>query len=402
MYESRLLTCLLLLALHVLIWTAAAGAEAAIELAARAGQAPAVVAAQQRVLAAQARARAAGVPADAMLRLEGMRMADMGENGYEAMLEQPLPRWGELGADRAMAAADVRMAEAEHAEALGRTMMDVVGHLVTAQAADAEAEIDADIARRARRLAELMAAAVGAGGAGGAGIREALSLETRAAAMDLMAADRTRMAMDARGRAAALLGLESHIPLPPIPDPPTAILPERVPAVRMAAARELAAEAQRSMARSRGRPELSLLLRARRFADVPEEDEYAAGIGISLPLFRPAYAAGVEAASARVAATRREAEGERLAAVEAVARAARAVAQAQATEKFVRETADRLERELEAVAAEVATSAGGAATAMLYDRFDQLGDVRREAVRAQAEAGRMRADLWMLAPPETP
>ncbi|MGH7337107.1 MAG: TolC family protein, partial [Myxococcota bacterium] len=84
---------------------------------------PRLAAARERLEAVRQRSRSAGVLADPMLRLEVMDLVPRGGRPTDtrAMVEQPLPAAGKRAADRALARAEVALAEAE-LEATERTL----------------------------------------------------------------------------------------------------------------------------------------------------------------------------------------------------------------------------------------------------------------------------------------
>lgn len=362
---------------------------------------PLVMATQARLRAAQARVRAAGILPDPVVSAEGRRMREDRTNGIELWVEQDFPRWGERDAEAGMARADVLMAHAELADARGMAASEIAMAVTRARAARARAILQDEEAARLRVLTEQVTASVAAGG--GASAVDALALRSRIEAADLMAADLRRMAIDAEDQASAQIGGSPGQPLPEISLPTQAevILADYAPG-RMAQARVMEAEAREGMARSRGRPMVGVGVGwEREDLDMPD-DGVMAMVEISIPLYRGAYRAEVEASQATRVAARRQVEAERLRAEVLIRRAQRAHQQAEQAELVAAEVTTRVEAEIEALRGEMA--AGGGAMGgrdilmRLFDRLETRNQARSIAIDARAEADAMSAELWRFIP----
>lgn len=331
-----------------------------------------------------------------MITGEYMRVPAMGMDGYMIEVEQPLQRWGERDAERAMATARLVMAEAEYAAARGRVLSMAGRAQAEANAADAMAVLDQEIAARARSLADLVARSSVATGKGS--VREVLTLQSRAAEFDVMILRDKRMAADARGEVAAVLGLAADALLPTLTTPdPTTIDPERAPEARMAQARVVMANAQLAMAVARGRPEVAVMGRWRQQGE-EDADAWEGGLRLSIPLWRDAYGGAADGGRTERLAALSDQAASVLDARELLARVARARDLAQRTRTWASETSARLDSELETIASDAATGMGGA-TAMLFERFDQLVDAKRATIIAETAALTAQMTLWALVPP---
>jgi len=363
---------------------------------------PLVMAARARLRAAQAQVRAVGILPDPVVSAEGRQM--MGEdrtNGLEVWLQQDLPRWGERDAETGMARAEVLMAHAELADARGMAASEITMALSRARAARARAILQDEEAARMRVLITQVTASVAAGG--GANAVDALALRSRIEAAELMASDLRRMAIDAEDEAGAQIGGPPGQPLPDIllPTQAEVILADYAPG-RMAQARIFEAQAREDMARSRGKPMVGVGVGwEREDLDMPD-DGIMAMIELSIPLYRDAYLADVDAAQATRVVARRQVEAERLRAEVLIRRAQRAQHQAEQAEKVAADVTTRVEIEIEALRGEMA--AGGGAMGgrdilmRLFDRLDARNQARSTAIDARAEADAMAAELWRFIP----
>ncbi len=358
--------------------------------------APAVRAARQRYQAAQARARLAGVLPDPMVMVGYMRVPATKMESRMIEVEQPLPRWGERTEEQDSARAAITMAATQYAAVRGRTAVAVHAALIERRSATALAKLDLEIAARARVLADLLTRSAVA--VGKARVREPLSLESRATEAELMAAQDDRMAADAAGMAAAILGLPPGAVLPELATPdPDKIDVAQAPEVVMAQSRAEMATADESMARSRGRPMVSVIGRWREDGE-EKNDAWEVALRVSVPLWREAYAGAVVAAGTDRSAATLDRAGALVEASEMLARARRAIGQAARARQWAEATSTRLAQELDTLAAESAAGMAGA-TAMLFDRFDELAQAQRTVIVTDADAARARAGLWLLAPP---
>ncbi len=365
-------------------------------------QAPRVAAARLRREAERAAATAAGVLPDPMLYVQYMRMPEDAEYGSGAMVEvgQTFPRWGERDGMRAMAAAELAMADAELAMARGEVLSRLAMYHAQARAALAKAAAFSEIAGRAGNLAELIANSAVA--TGSARLAEILTLHSRAEALRLSAREAQIAATDALGRGRALLALPvtAAVPEPGVPELAQLDL-TRNPRLRLAQAAQLQAQAQKSIATSRSRPEFGVRAGWQRDGS-DAYDEYRVGVVIGIPA-RPSAWRGPEAAARlRKDAANLDAAGAQAEAEEVIARVVRARDQAVRARSVAGDTKQRLGLELETIASGAATGEQGS-TAMLFERLDMLADTEVMAVMAEAEAAMAAAELWMLMPsPDAP
>ena len=196
-------------------------------------RAPRVAAARMRREAARAAATAAGVLPDPMLDAQYMRMPRDPEYGSGGMVElgQTFPRWGERDGMRAMAAAEVVMADADLAMVRGETIARLAMYHAQVRAAEAKAAAYRENSKRAENLSDLIASS------GVARLAEALTLRSRAHLLEISAQESQLAASDARGRARALLALPAASE---VPDPGllnvAQIDPARNPRLRLARA----------------------------------------------------------------------------------------------------------------------------------------------------------------------
>lgn len=363
-------------------------------------QAPLVMVSRARLWAAQARVGATGVLPDPVISAEGRRMRKERTNGLEVWLEQDLPRWGERSSERDMARAEVLMAQAELDDARGMTAVEIAMSLSRAHAAQARAILQDEETARMRVLVEQVTAAVAGGG--DANATDALALRSRIDAVELMAADLRRMALDAEDEARVRSGVVAGNPLPDLllPDRDEVILTDYVPE-RMAQARIAEAQAREEMARSRGRPMVGLGVGwEREDLDMPE-DGVMAMVEVSIPLYRDAYRAEARAAREGRTAAQRQLEAERLRAGMLVRRAQRARAQADQAQRVADDVTTRVDAEIVALRSQMAAGGamGGRDILMrLFDRLDARSQARIAAINARAEADTMAAELWRFIP----
>lgn len=360
-------------------------------------RAPRVAAARMRRNAARAAAYASGVLPDPMLDAQYMRMPNNPMYGSGGMIEieQTFPRWGERDGMRAMAAADVAMADAELAMARGEIMARLAMAQAQVRATRAKADAYRENASRATSLAELMAKA--AAPAGGSRLADVLTLQSRAASLEVAAREAQILAENALGRARSTLGLPASAEVfdPGLLDT-AQVEPERNPRVRLAKAMHLQAQAQLMIAASRSRPEVGVRAGWQREGS-DAMDEYRVGVSVAIPLRPSAWRGPEEAALRRKDAADLDVVAARAEAEELVARVRRARDQAVRARTLASETKKRLALELDQVASGAATGEQGS-TSMLYERLDMLADTEVMAVMAEADAAMAAAELWMLMP----
>ena len=360
-------------------------------------RAPRVAAARMRREAARVAAYAAGVLPDPMLDAQYMRMPDDPMYGSGGMIEigQTFPRWGERDGMRAMAAAEVAMADADLAMARGEILARVAMSHAQARAAQAKADAFRENAKRANNLAELIAKS--AAPTGGARLSDVLTLHSRAASLDVAAREAEIAAADALGRARSLLGLPASAEVfdPGLPDA-AQIDPARNPRVRLAKAAHLQAQAQLMIAASRSRPEVGVRAGWQREGR-DAMDEFRVGVSVAIPLRPSAWRGPEEAALRRQDAADLDVAGALVEAEELLARVRRAQDQATRARTLANDTKQRLALELDQVASGAATGEQGS-TSMLYERLDMLADTEVMAVMAEADAIMAAAELWMVMP----
>jgi outer membrane protein TolC len=391
------------LVLAALLCGTLGAAEQAMDMATALARSPAISAARARVQAAGLAARAAGVLPDPMLGIGvGRELPRMGEamDMYGAMIEQPLPRWGERDAMRQTALAQVAMAEAEFAELVGEHAAGVAAAGAEAQAAEQSLVLVEESRDRVRALSEVVRARV-AGGGGTIG--ESLALDTRVQQLDLQLADLARRRADAEAEVRGRLGLPPDATLPPLSLPATAaIRPDATPMARRAAASRGEAEAMAQEAIARGNPETAVGLSWDREAVGTEEqvDKYNLTFRVSLPVWRQAYGAAADAARGRARAAAHEARASGWMARSQVGRAQRAVEQAARAQAVADGIAGRGHTEYDAVIRQVGT--GNASIMTVLDLLDRISEARMQAIEARLTSQLALAQLWRLAPPTLP
>jgi outer membrane protein TolC len=395
----------LLAALSVLAAPGSGAAEPGdmAEFTAALARSPAVAAAALRVTAAGRAQEAAGVLPDPMVGgdLGRERMRD-GEQTtmYGAMIEQPLPRWGERDAQRLQAAAAAEQAAAAFAEAVGSQAQAVASGLAEWLAArDTEVLLRASRERVAavRALVQVRIAA------GGALLGDQLALATKAQRLDLELADLERRQADALAMVRGRLGLPADAPVPPFAaSDPATIRVEANPMTKTAAAMHLEAQAMVREAVARGNPETAVGLTWEREAAGTDDqaDKVALSFRMSLPIHRSAYSAAAESARARARAARHEASGSTWMARSQVGRAQRAIAQAEQAQRAADDIAARTRTEYDAVIQQVGS--GSATVTQALDLLDMITESGMNAVMARLDSRMALAELWRLAPPDLP
>lgn len=387
----------------ILLCSALGAAEQAVDLPTALARSPAISAARARVQAAGMAARAAGVLPDPMIGVgAGRERSRMGEamDMYGAMIEQPLPRWGERDAMRQGAQAQVAMAEAEFAELVGEHAAGVAAAVVEAQAAAQSILLVVEARDRLRALGEVVRARIAAGGGM---IGESLALDTKLQQLELQLADLARRQADADAEARGRLGLPPEAVLPPLALPdPAAIRPDATPMVRRAAASRGEAMAMEREAAARGNPETAVGLSWDREAVGTDEqvDKYNLTFRVSLPVWRQAYGEAADAARGRARAAAHEARASSWMASSQVGRTQRAVEQAARAQAVADAIAGRSRTEYDAVIRQVGT--GTASVMAALDLLDRISEARMQAIEARMASQLTLAELWRLAPPVLP
>lgn len=318
---------------------------------------------------------------------------------YELSLEQPLPRWGERDAARAMAASATRMSEAGIASEVAQLAGEIATELaeldgLQAQLSEGEAQSERLVA-----LARVLDARVASGDAS---VLDRLMLDTRRERLALRLDDLRRQVADRSAAIRGRLALAPTDALPAFTAPlPDQIDPAQTPLALAAAARREEATAQLQAARAMGHPETAVGVRAEREAtDGGNEDTIGVTVSISLPLARGAIDAGEEAAHARLRVAERQAEAARWRATTAVDSARRAIAQAERADRLAENLLTRAHQEHKTVNAALAT--GGADLTAVLDLHDHLAELRLAVIEARVQAAQARAGLWSLVIPELP
>lgn len=382
-------------------------ATAAAEFLHVVADAPALNAAARRIEAAQQRTGAAGLLPDP--EVEGMisRMnGAMGERNdmYEVSVRQPLPRRGELSAQRERARAAVAMAEADYALMFGELAAETA--LALAEAESASARL-ACVRRQTDRLDAVLRSldarlATATGGMGGSRLADRLTVQTRLAVMRLMLENDQRMVDDAHAEARGRLGLRPEAPLPTFAAPEIAeIDPAAAPALQLAAARTAEADAMASMAKAAARPMTAVGLRYERERTAMGNDNT---VGVALMSDFPwrsrrASRAELGAASAERAAAQADASSATYRIRSAVSRAERASRLAESSRRVSRETLARLEAELDAFLGAASVGNPGESTVLMtVELLEKATDAEIQVIAAEQAERSARAELWRYVP----
>lgn len=371
-------------------------------------EAPALQAAARRIDAAQQRTVATGLLPDP--EVEGMVSRMNGATGarsdmYELSVRQPLPRRGELTAQRERARAAVAMTEADYAMTFGELAAESAMALAEAESANARL---ACVRRQADRLEAVLRSldarlATAAGGmAGGVRLADRLTVQTRLASMRLMIEDDQRMAADAVADVRGRLGLPPESALPAFAAPETGMIdPAAAPALQAATARAAEADAMAGMARAAARPMTAVGLRYERERNAMGNDNT---VGVALMSDFPwrsrrAARAELEAASAERAAAQADATSATHRIRAAVTRAERAARLADSSRRVSRETLTRLDAELDAfLRAASAGSPGDSTVLMTVELLEKATDAELQVIAAELAERTARAELWRHAP----
>ena len=387
----------------MLMGAALAAADNAAAFAAAVAKAPGVVAAQARMLAAQRGRGAAGVMPDPMVGVEvGRERPRMGDDMtmYGAMIEQPLPRWGERDAQRQMASASAQAAGADFYMLIGEHAASLAAAGIEAESASRSLVLVEAARQRAVALGEVVRSRIAAGGAM---YGESLAIDTRVQQFELQIADLRRRQADAESEMRGRLALAPEAPLPPVAVPdPANIQPSANPALIKAQAAQAEAKAGLGEAEARGRPESSLGLRWEREAvnTMDQSDTISLSYTMSLPVWRGAYDDGVVAARQRGQAAGHEAHAAEWMARSQISRAQRASDQARRAEALAESIATRTASEYAAVMRQVGT--GTASISLALDLLDRITDAQLQAIEAVTASKLALAELWRLAPPTLP
>ncbi len=369
--------------------------------------APMVAAARARLSAARHDGAAAGVLPDPRLGL-GVGLETMRSGGsspmYGALLEQPLPRWGERDAQRMTATSQIRLAEAELAEALGDQAAVLATALAEARAWRATIELRHASEKRIQVLKDVLHGQLASGAAP---LGAALALDTRAQELTLQITEAERQVADAEAEARGRLAIAPTEPLPPVAFPHLASIDMgATPLALRALATRSAAEADERGAESRGNPETSVGVGWDReqAGTTDQNDKFRLSFTMSLPVHRAAYEATAEAARARARAASHEVDGSRWMARSLIERATRAQAQAARSRSAADAVSDRTRTEMDAITQQVglAQPAAGGSLIQAIDVLDRITAAQQQVIDAELTSALALADLWRLAPPVVP
>lgn len=366
-------------------------------------RAPSIAAARSRVTAAETAEGAADVLPDPMLGVDyGRKRPQAGEDMtmYGAMIEQPLPRWGERDAMRLNARAQTGAAAAGFAGVVGEHAAAVAGAVAELEAARDTLVLVRQSRGRIAALGEIVRARIAAGGAM---IGEQLALDTRAQLLDVQIGDLERRQADALAEVRGRLGLHGDAEVPPYAAPdPTTIRLEGNPMARAAEAMRAEAQAMEREAEARGNPETVVGLNWEREAagTMDQTDKLSLSLRVSLPVHRSAYGEAAEAARGRARAARHEASGATWMARSQVSRAQRAATQAARAQAAADAIAERTHTEYDAVIRQVGS--GGATISASLELLDRITESGMAAIMARLDSRMALAELWRLAPPDLP
>jgi cobalt-zinc-cadmium efflux system outer membrane protein len=398
----------LLVALSLAIAASAAAAEEPPALLDAVARAPALEAARQRIDAARARAVAAGRLADPEIEAMNSRVnADaMGENRdmWELTVRQPLPRRGERAAERDRATAQITLAEADYALAAGEVAADVA--LLLAEAEGADARIRLLETQHARLAASLRSLELRLAAGNAVRLADRLSVQSRAASLQLALDEARRAAADARASARGRLGLPPVAPLPGFAAPaPSDINPAASPALGAAQARVAEATALGRMTRARANPMTSVGVRfERERSSMGFQDTLGFAVSSEFPFRSRHFArADARAAEADRAAALADATAARHRIASVLSRVERADRVAATARQLAAETQSRLDAEHETLNRAVSVNLGAGMTgdsAVLHavDILDQSTGLQLRIIEADTAARLARAELWRHAP----
>jgi outer membrane protein, heavy metal efflux system len=364
---------------------------------------PALSAAQRRSTAARTRVDAAGRLPDP--EVEGMysrRRIPMEDdrNMWELNVRQPLPKRGERAAQRQRAQAAVAMSDAEYAAMTGEMAAEIALALAEAEGADGRIRILNTQLGRLDAVLKSLEARLAAGVTGR--IADRLTVQTRAAAMQLMIEQERLMAENALAEARGRLGLKPGEPLPSFAAPGVAdILAGETAALRLAEARMAEADAMAKMARASASPMTAVGVRFER-ESMPMGNEDTVGIAFmsEIPWRSRRYArAEVRAAEAERAAAQADGEAWRHRIAAAVTRVERAERLAETARRLSNETRARVEAEYDALVRAAGAGGSGESTVLQAVEILEKGtDTELQIIQAETAVRSARAELWRYLP----
>jgi outer membrane protein TolC len=355
---------------------------------------PALVAARERLAAAEARVAGRGRLPDPALELEIMDALPTGGRPLDAqpMVRQPLPGRGKRAVERAVAAAEVEVARAE----LALAERELFAELRVAWSEHWLAERERALLAEGHVTMELLVTDADARLAGGDGVLgEALAARRRIRRHELDMEDADAAFLVAVSRLAELVGSDPppavphgvELGLPTLPDLDVAATVAADPRLAVAEARVALAAERLAAIRLERRPDWAVSAGARSIEG--DTTELVVGLGVELPVFRRRRVEPeIAAAEHELAAARAE--------TDAVRRATRGALERLYAERFRLEARTRrLEQGLvpELVASfeiERAALVAGGGT------IERAGMLLEEQIVARLELERARAALFSL------
>ena len=378
------------------------------ELLRAVNRSPSLDAAWKRLQAARARTDAAGrlanPEAEVMASRVNAPVSTENRDLWELTLRQPLPRRGERAADRERAQAVVALAEADYALTAGDLAADLAAALAEAEGADERARLLATQRDRIQAALRSLEARLATGVP--ARLSDRLSLQTRAANLQLATEQARRSADDARLAARGRLGLAPDAPLPTFAAPaPADIHPEDATTLALARARVAEANAMGRMARAGAKPMTSVGLRfEHERGGMGRQETVGLALSSEIPWRSGRYSrAEARAAEAERAAAQSEVAAARHRLTSALARAERAAQLAATARALAAQTVPRLEAEHLTLTQATGVNAGGAMageSAVLHavDVLDKSTETRLQIIETETAARLALAELWRHVP----
>jgi outer membrane protein TolC len=356
-------------------------------------RAPTLRAMRLRYAASQRAEAGAGRLPDPMIGLGYARLRMPMENRpiYEAMIEQPLPRWGERDAARAMAVADSAMASAALHIDIGMLAGQIAMLLAELDGLQARMDEGQFEFKRIRALSDTISARVGQGSAT---VLDRLAVDTRLESLQVRIADWERQMADKSAEIRAWLAIPATQDLPTFTAPvPATLNVEQTPKIRQALAERDMALAALQAVQSMRRPMMAVGVRGMlEETDDGNERTIGATLSISLPVAHEAIRADIDAALTRVHAAEQLIEAARLQSQAAVNVAKRAVEQAQRITTLATTLIARADAEQQALI--TAAAGAGVSIAAILDVSDRLAELRIDLIDATVSANLARAELW--------
>lgn len=366
-------------------------------------EAPALNAASRRATAARERVESSGRLADP--EVEGMtsRMnGPLGERStmYEINVRQPLPKRGERAADRDRARAGVAMAEADYALMAGEMAADTAMALAEAESAAARIRLLETQLGRLDAVLRSIEVRLAAGATGR--IADRLTVQSRAASMQLMIEQERKMAADALSEARGRLGLKAGAPLPGYAAPSvTDVIASDAAALRLAAARSDEAAAMVKMARASANPMTAVGIRLERErTGMGDEDTVGLAFMSEIPWRSRRYARSeVRAAEAERAAAQADANSARYRISSALTRVERAERLADTSRRLSAETLGRVNAEYDTMIRSAGVAGSGESTVLqTVELLEKATETELQVIQADLAVRTARAELWRYLP----